>query len=303
MLENRPSVPFCLKHNKVKKNIILFIFPMLLFMSLTYGEITETADVINVDTLINNGWIILHGILLEKPYHLQLKNDTFLINGMQFLPPPPDPSQKPPAWVPEYTELGKWYFETSDIFLDSCQAKHKRWRRKFGAVTARDSLQQYIETQKLIKIKSFNITSDGSFAQIVFDYRHLDLMNNPTPLHIEVFNKPGNEYIDISLMFSGEGADSTISQGEIFLNEYNRIKDLLVNGMFLYLSYSGFGEYGWVRGRETEFINAIKEILKESISEAQMVMELNEKLGLDSLWAEYIVFNRNYWVDSLREKK
>jgi len=241
------------------------------------------------------------------PSPSQLKNDTFLINGMQYLPPPPDPLQKPPAWVPEYTELGKWFLETSDIFLDSCQAKQKRWRRKFGVVTARDSLQQYIETQKLIKIKSFNIASDGSSARIVFDYRHLDLMHNPTLRLREEFSKPGSEYVSIGIMLWSEIEEDTprvvSTQGEIFLNEYNQIKDLLVNGMFLYLSYGSFEEYGWVRGRETEFINAIKEILKESISEAQMVMELNEKLELDSLWAEHIVFNRNYWVDSLREEK
>lgn len=289
------------------KIMLLLIFVIGFNLSAGQEKERNKPSMVFADTVINNGWIILHGRLLDRPFHFHLENDTFRINDIQYLPSPPDPLQKPPEWVPEHTELGKWYFETSEIFFDSCYAKQKRWLRKFGAVTARDSLQQYIETQKLIEIKSFNIASDGSFAQIVFDYRHLDLMQNPTPRLKEEFSKPGSEYISIGAMLWSEIDEDTTrvvsTQGEIFHNEYNRIKDLLVNGMFLYLNYGGFGEYGCVRGRETEFSNAIRDILKKSISEAQMVMELNEKLGLDSLWAEYIVFNRNYWVDSLTEEK
>ena len=173
--------------------MLLLIFVIGFNLSAVQEKERNKPSMVYADTVINNGWIILHGRLLDIPFHFHLENDTFWINGFQYKPPPPDPLQKPPAWVPEYTELGKWYFETSDIFLDSCQAKHKRWRRKFGAVTARDSLQQYLETQKLIKIKSFNIASDRSSARIVFDYRHLDLMQNPTPRLRDELSKPRSE--------------------------------------------------------------------------------------------------------------
>ncbi len=287
------------------KKILLAILVAGISISLAQEESKGESSGIVADTVINNGWLILHGRLLEKPYHFHLENDTFWINGIQYLPSPPAPLQKPPTWSPEYTELGKWFFEASEIFCDSCQVKYKRWRRKLGAEKGMNNLLQYIDTQKLIKIKSFNISSDGNSGHIVFGYRNLDLIHNPTPLLIETFNKSENEYYSIGLMLWGETDEDTTglisTQKEILLNEFNRIKELLVNDMFLYLSYSGYAEYGWVKGQEVEFIDKIKRVLLKPISVDKMIEELHENLDLDHFLAKYIVFYKNYWIDNLKK--
>ena len=116
----------------------------------------EDSPVIQLDTIIDNGWLILYGKLVERPYHFSFKNDTFWINEMQYLPYPPDPLEKPPEWVPELTELGKWYFQVSDIFFDSCRTKYNRWQRMSNAADAMDSLVHWIDIQDLISIISSN---------------------------------------------------------------------------------------------------------------------------------------------------
>lgn len=281
----------------------LLIFIIGLNLSTGQERERNKPSMVFADTVISNGWIILHGRLLDRPFHFHLENDTFWINSMQYLPPPPDPLQKPPEWIPEHTELGKWYFERSEIFVDSCRVKYQTWRRVVGVEKARDSLLQYVNTQKLIKVKEFDISHDGSSGHIVFDYKHLDLMNNPTPLHIEVFNKPGNEYIDIGLMFSGESADSTISQGEIYFTEYNSIKQSLAADMFLFLDYSGRSEKGIAKGYEIEYINTIKNILAKPISEDQMKQELNEKLNISPLDSKYIIYHRYHWLQNTEGRR
>lgn len=287
----------------------------LLFLIIIFGINLNTIQAkkegelsaIFADTIINNGWVVLHGRLLEKPYHFHLDNDTFWINGFQYLPSPPDPLQKPPEWVPEYTELGKWYFEISEVFADSCQRRYKRWRRKLGAASAMDSLLHYIDTQNLIKVRSLESIGDNCI-DILFDYRQLDLISNPTPRLIDAFTKPGHEYVGFSLMLWCEIDEDTTwvppTQGEIFLNTYKRLKDLLTHNTFLYLYYGGgWCEYGRVRGRESDFIDLIKEILAKPISESQMIKELYEKANLDSLESIYIIYNRDSWFDSKAGKK
>jgi|GEM_PF-2529319 len=288
------------------RKILLAVLVVGISISLAQERADESSAIV-ADTVINSGWLILHGRLLERPYHFHLENDTFWINGMQYLPSPPDPLQKSPEWVPEYTELGKWYYKTNKIFTNSCITKYKRWRHKLGAVMAMDSLLQYINTQKLMKIKSVECPSpEGNSVTLVYDYRQLDLISNPTPRLIEVLSKPESEYMSlILLLWTETDADTTWvprTQGEIYLSAYNDRKDLLAVGMFIYLPYGGgWHEYGRVKGREIEFINTIKEILVRPITENQMIQELREKVDIDSLESIYIIYNRDYWLEDFKE--
>jgi len=283
------------------KKVFLITFIITIPGSLAQNGEEDISSAVAADTIIDNGWLILHGRLLERPYHFHLEHDTFWINDMQYLPPPPNPLQKLPEFVPEYTELGKWFFEISEIFIDSCQAKYKLWRQKFGAAKAMNSLIQYINSQKIVKIKS---VKRSDYAVIItYDYRHLDLLKNPTPAMVEAFTKPGAEYLEISMTFLGETNEDRkqkpLSQGEIFLREYKRIKELLIEGMFLHLHYSGWSEYGRAKGHEKRYINLIRGILAKPISETEMKKELKEELGIDSLESQYIIHSRSYWLNCL----
>jgi hypothetical protein len=248
--------------------------------------------------MINDGWLILYGKLIERPYHFSFENDTLWINEMQYLPAPPDPLQKPPEWVPEYTELGKWYYRVSDIFFDSCRTKYDRWRRMSSVADAMDSLVHWIDTQDLIEIKSAEPFS--SSIEITFGYRHLDLFSNPTPRLTEELSKPEGEYVTIHMLGLGTVVDTTWTsptQNEIFLNSCQWIMRSLKGGSFLIVTRGGYQEVGRVRGRETEFINSIKEILSKSIPKSQMFDELRTQTHIDSLRVEHIMYNRDSWLE------
>lgn len=270
---------------------------------MAYGQVIETLSVVNVDTLINNGWIILHGRLLERPFHLRLANDTLWINDEQFRPQPSDPLLTPPTWIPEYTELGEWYFSTSELFVDSCQMKYKQWRRALDAKAAMDSLLEYIAGQKLIKIFRATPISDDA-VKIVFDYRQLDLMKNPTPILMELFSQPEYENMEISILLWGESdeANQESSQTDVMFDEFCRIKTLLNFDMFLVLNYSGWCEWGRVKGREQEYIDAIKDILTRFLSDEEAIHQLILSLQIDSLDAQYIIHKRYYWLQETWEK-
>ena len=257
----------------------------------------EDSLPIHLDTIIDNGWLIFYGKLVERPYHFSLKNDTFWINEMQYLPSPPDPLEKPPEWVPELTELGKWYFQASEIFFDSCRTKYNRWRRMSSATDAMDKLVHWIDTQDFISIKSAE--PYGSSIKITFGYRHLDLYSNPTPRLTEVMSEPEVEYVTIHMMGLGTVVDTTLTpptQNEIFLSSCQWTMRSLKGGSTLFITRGGYQEIG-VKGRETEFIDSIKEILSESIPKEQMIHELRTKTDLDSLRAEYIILNRDSWIE------
>jgi hypothetical protein len=260
---------------------------------------SEDSPVIQLDTIIDNGWLILCGKLIKRPYHFYFENDTFWINEMQYLPAPSDPLQKPAEWVPEYTELGKWYFRTNEIFVDSCRTKYKRWQRKYGGATAMDSLVHWIEMQNLISIKSAE--PFGSSMKITYGYRHLDLISNPTPRLTEELSKPEAAYVTIILMFDHSTAVDTTSapltQNEIFLNSCQCIMSSLKDGSFLIVTGGSYAVVGRAKGRETEFINSIKEILSKSIPKSQMLYELRTQTQIDSLKAEYIMYNRASWLE------
>jgi hypothetical protein len=257
----------------------------------------EDSPVIQLDTIIDDGWLILYGKLVERPYHFCFENDTFWINEMQYLPAPPDPLQKPPEWVPEYTELGNWYYRTSDFFFDSCRTKYNRWRRMSSATDAMDSLVRWIDSQDLISIKS---AKPGSSAiKITFGYRQLDLLSNPTPRLIEELSKPEVEYPTILMMGLCTVIDTTPThptQNEIFLNSCQWIMSSLKGGSAVFLTRGGIQEMG-VKGRETELINSIRQILSESIPKSQMLYELKTQTQIDSVKAEYIIYNRASWVE------
>jgi hypothetical protein len=260
---------------------------------------SEDSPVIELDTIIDNGWLILYGTLIERPYHFYFENDTFWINEMQYLPAPPDPLQKPPEWVPEYTELGKWYYRTSDIFFDSCRTKYDRWRRMSSVADAMDSLVHWIDTQDLIEIKSAE--PFGSSIKITFGYRHLDLFSNPTQRMTEELSKPEGEYVTIHLLLGhGTAVDTTsapLTQNEIYLNSCEWIMKSLKASSFLIVTRGSYKEVGRVRGREAEFIDSIKEILSKPIPKSQMFDELKTQTQIDSLRVEHIMYNRDSWLE------
>lgn len=259
---------------------------------------SEESPVIQLDTIIDNGWLILYGKLLERPYHFYFENDTFWINEMQYLPAPPDPLQKPPEWVPEYTELAEWYYRTSEIFFDSCRTKYNRWRRMSSATDAMDSLVHWIDTQDLISIKSAE--PFGSSIKITFGYRHLDLFSNPTPRMTEELSKPEDEYVTIYMLGLGAVVDTAWippTQNEIYLGECEWIMRSLKAGSIAFIIRSGHTEVGRALGRASAFIDSIRQILSKSIPQSQMLYELKTQTQIDSLAAEYIILNRDSWIE------
>lgn len=260
---------------------------------------SEDSPVIQLDTIIDDGWLILYGKLIKRPYHFYFENDTFWINEMQYLPAPPDPLQKPPEWVPEYTELGKWVSRAAHIFNDSCRTKYNRWRRMSSAADAMDSLVHWIDTQDLISIKSAE--PYGSSIKITYGYRHLDLFSNPTPRMTEVLSKPEVEYVTNRLLFDlATDVDTTWTpptQNEIYLGECEWIMSSLKAGTIAFIIRSGHTEIGRALGRESAFIDSIRQILSKSISKSQMLYELRVQTQIDSLAAEYIIYNYDSWVD------
>jgi len=273
------------------KRILLAILVAGISIGVAQEESKGESSGIVADTIINSGWLILHGRLLERPYHFHLENDSFWINGMQYLPSPPDPLQKPPEWVPEYTELGEWYHGTIEIFADSCYAKYRRWVKKLDGNAAMDSLLQYINTQNLMKIKS--VQGGGNSVKIIYDYQNGDLISNfPIALSEAKLEYPD----EIFFLPHKEDLDYVPKpQGKMFLDSYSNVKNRLVHGAFLHLHYGpGWTEYGNARGCEGNFISKIKEILTKPVSEDQIRVELRE-LGIYSPDCEYLLNNRSYW--------
>lgn len=282
------------------KKILLVVLVAGISISLAQEVSKGESSGIVADTIINNGWLILHGRLLEKPYHFHLENDTFWINGIQYLPSPPDPLEKSPEYTPKWTELGKWYLRTSEILTDSCLAKYKRWLHKLDDKGTMDSLLQYINTQNLIKIKSAR--GGGNSVKIVFDYRYVDLINN---LPVNFNHQSKLECPSFILMLPNKDDLNYVpkTQGKIFFGNYNKIKNRLVHGVFLHLHYgTGWTEYGSACGHERDFINKIEKILAKPVPEDQMKVEL-QKLGIYSPDFEYLINNRSYWLGAQKGGK
>jgi hypothetical protein len=262
---------------------------------------------LTVDTVVANGWLILYGVLIERPYHFYFEDDTCYINDLQYLPPPSDPLRIIADDTFEYSELGAWFTQTNKRFLDSCLSKYKRWRVEYGAEIAVDSLVHYVGLQELLRIKSFEVVASNDAATIIYDYKHLDLISNPSPQLVAVLTKPYAEYFSVSLVLWTEADEDTarshLTQREIFLNECSRMISLLQNGVFLYISYSGWCEIGRVRHCELEFIRSIQRILSKKTSRKEAVDEIQEKTLIDSLKAEYIFYNRDSWLNAFEEDR
>jgi len=167
--------------------------------------------------------------------------------------------------------------------------KYRRWLQKYDDHESLDCLYAYINTQDLIKIKS--ASGHTGLVEIVFDYQRGDLMSN-----IRNYQMKNPTFI----MFLPRQSDLEHllkKPTKKYIADLSLIKDALIEGAFLQIGYAaGYFERGNVKGREQDFIDSIKQILRESTSDDEMRMEL-ERLGISSPESDHIIRNNHYWLE------
>ncbi|HEX7320951.1 MAG TPA: hypothetical protein VF399_11440 [bacterium] len=152
-----------------------FVFALLIVsISLGHAQTETTAD-----TVINSGWVIAYGRLLNKPYKLTMLNDTTYVNGIEMEPPhdyyPLQPRTQP---------MGLINTDTGEIVIPKMHAFHlklrdlcEKWKKNYNNDSiVKKMLSAYIDTQHLVRIKEYVFY--GSGVKITYDYKWKDLYLN-----------------------------------------------------------------------------------------------------------------------------
>ncbi len=272
----------------------MFFLCALLLIPQTIDPSTRTRIVI--DTTLNDGWIILNGVLLSKPYRLYIRNDTFYINDLLYKPSPHSPYD----WWPENTELAEWFYKANELFSDSCCRIYEKWFKKYkDRRPAMDSLIAFIHRQKIVKIRKIHNESLSSI-QICYDYKRLDMIKNPPPRLIEVYSDTNHAYSEVVFL----GFDSLWSynkagrpsHAEILKSEYRQMRDELADEMLLNLCYGSKGNIGQGKGRGAFYVQLMKNILSQPISDHQMKLRFMDIFSMDSMQSQYIILNKDGWI-------
>ena len=97
---------------------------------------------------INSGWVVAYGVLLQRPYLVEFRDDTIWINDQQF-----NPSRKPPGWKrPELTidEFTKRKYYASDSLVN----KFYSYKDEYGIEKAKEMiLEEYKNHDVITKVR------------------------------------------------------------------------------------------------------------------------------------------------------
>jgi hypothetical protein len=152
-----------------------FVFTLLIVcISSGFAQSDTKAD-----TVINSGWVIAYGRLLNKPYKLTMLKDTTYVNGIE-MEPPHDYYRLQPRTQP----MGLIKTDTGEIVIPKIHAIHvklrdlcEKWKVKYNNDSiVKEMLTAYIDTQHLVRIKEYIFY--GSGVKITYDYRWKDLFLN-----------------------------------------------------------------------------------------------------------------------------
>ncbi len=160
------------------KNIIFILLVIEANLILAQTKTTDNK-ITNTDTIINSGWVIAYGQLLTKPYRLSMINDTIYINDIRVEPPIINPTlipEKMPLAL-QRSDTGEIVLPRTNTFEVNCRNLWAEYMKKNNNDfdTTRQMLAAYIDTQRLVRIRNYEIGKD---VRVTFDYRMKDLFLN-----------------------------------------------------------------------------------------------------------------------------